>query len=97
MDLSARFGENLLRHRRRIGLSQEELCFRAELHRTEIGMLERGIRLPRLDTIIKVAGALEVEAGELFDGLDWTPGQSVVGAFSAPPLSRVPQRAGRED
>jgi hypothetical protein len=60
-------------------------------------MLERGIRLPRLDTIIKVAGGLEVHAGELFDGLDWTPGQSIVGAFSASPLTQVPQRRRRED
>lgn len=90
------FGRNVKRLRLRTGLSQEELSNRADLHRTEIGMLEHGIRLPRLDTIIKVAGGLEVHAGELFDGLDWTPGQSVGGAFSAPSLTQVPQRRGRE-
>jgi transcriptional regulator with XRE-family HTH domain len=95
--IAEHFGRNLKRLRLRVDLSQEELSHRADLHRTEIGMLERGIRLPRLDTIIKVAGALEVEAGELFEGLEWTPGRSVVGAFSAPPLTQVAQRRGRED
>ena len=95
--VAERFGRNVKRLRLRADLSQEQLSHRADLHRTEIGMLERGIRLPRLDTILKVAGALEIHAGELFDGLDWTPGQSIVGAFSAPPLSQAPQRRGRED
>ena len=41
-DLAYRFGKNLARCRRRAGFSQEELSFMASLHRTEIGMLERG-------------------------------------------------------
>jgi hypothetical protein len=40
-------------------------------------MLERGVRMPRLDTIVKVAGGLEIEAGVLFEGLEWTPGSSI--------------------
>jgi transcriptional regulator with XRE-family HTH domain len=91
------FGRNVKRLRLRADLSQEEFSNRADLHRTEIGMLEHGIRLPRLDTIIKVAGGLEVQTGELFDGLDWTPGRSVVGAFSAPSLTQVPRRREREE
>jgi transcriptional regulator with XRE-family HTH domain len=79
--LALRFGENLLIHRRRAGLSQEELSFRADLHRTEIGMLERGIRLPRLDTIIKVAGGIEITPGELLEGMEWRPGPYKQGSF----------------
>jgi len=65
VDLATRFGENLVRCRKRAGLSQEELGFRASLHRTEIGMLERGVRLARMDTLLKLAGAMEVKPEEL--------------------------------
>lgn len=81
VEIAERFGRNLARCRRRADLSQEELGFRSSLHRTEIGMLERGIRLPRIDTLVKLAGALEVPPGELLDGLDWAPGGPRLGQF----------------
>jgi len=43
------------------------------LHRTEIGQLERGIRIPRMDTVVKLAGALEVPPGDLMKGMAWKP------------------------
>ncbi len=42
------------------GLSQERLGSAAELHRTEVGLLERGARVPRIDTLVKVATALGI-------------------------------------
>lgn len=72
-EVASRFGTNLLRARKRAVLSQEEVGFRASLHRTEIGMLERGVRLPRIDTLVKLAGAVEVDPGELLDGIAWSP------------------------
>jgi transcriptional regulator with XRE-family HTH domain len=77
------FRANLRRIRKRAGMSQEEMGFLADLHRTEVGMLERGIRLPRIDTLIKLAGALEVEPGELLTGLRWVPSGPPSGAFRA--------------
>ncbi len=85
VDIAARFGENLARCRKKADLSQEELGVRASLHRTEISLLERGTRLPRIDTVIKVAGALEVPLEELIDGIDWSPGRTTVGSFSVKP------------
>jgi len=82
VDITTRFGENLVRCRKRAGLSQEDLGFRASLHRTEVGMLERGIRLPRIDTLIKLAGAIGVQPEELLDGLHWKPGGPPTGEFS---------------
>ncbi len=82
VNIAARFGENLARCRKRADLSQEELGVRASLHRTEISLLERGTRLPRIDTAIKVAGALEIPLDELIEGIDWSPGSTNVGSFS---------------
>jgi len=76
-----RFAANLVKARERAGLSQEELGFRASLHRTEVGMLERGHRVPRIDTLVKLAGALGVPPDNLLDGIDWTPGGTLVGRF----------------
>jgi transcriptional regulator with XRE-family HTH domain len=81
VDVAARFGENLILYRRRANLSQEELGFRASLHRTEIGQLERGVRLARIDTLIKLAGALSIPPGDLLKGIAWTPGGTRVGRF----------------
>jgi len=82
LDIAATFGQNLACLRRRADLSQEELAALASLHRTEVGMLERGIRLARVDTVVKLAGGLEEEPGNLFDGLLWLPGHDVAGRFA---------------
>lgn len=66
-------GGNLRRARRRAGYSQEQLAKLSSLHRTEIGLLENGRRLPRVDTLMRLAGSLEVGAEELLRGMEWTP------------------------
>jgi transcriptional regulator with XRE-family HTH domain len=81
VDIAARFGENLTIYRRRANLSQEELGFRASLHRTEIGQLEKGDRLPRIDTLVKLAGALSIPPGDLLKGMAWVAGGTKVGRF----------------
>jgi transcriptional regulator with XRE-family HTH domain len=81
MNVREQFASNLLYLRKRSGLSQEEVSFRASLHRTEVGMLERGVRLPRIDTLVKLAGALEVTPAELLDGISWRPAEIPSGRF----------------
>jgi transcriptional regulator with XRE-family HTH domain len=81
MDIRRQFGAKLRRTRERADLSQEEVGYRASIHRTEVGMVERGERLPRIDTLVKLAGALEVEPGELLDGIAWRPGEIRPGRF----------------
>lgn len=73
MEPRERFAVNLRRARRKQGISQEELGFRCELHRTEISLLERGGREPRLGTIVKLAGALDTTPAELCAGIHWLP------------------------
>jgi len=85
VNLATRFGENLVRCRKKAGLSQEELGFRASLHRTEIGMLERGVRLARIDTLLKLAGAMGAAPEELLEGLAWTPRDPSFGEFQVLP------------
>ncbi|HEX3174353.1 MAG TPA: helix-turn-helix transcriptional regulator [Solirubrobacterales bacterium] len=82
MDFASRFGENLARCRKRAGLSQEQLGLRASLHRTEIGLLERGERVPRIDTLVKIAGALQLPTSKLVDGIRWAPAETSGGEFS---------------
>ena len=81
MSIAKQFGANLLRARKQMGISQEETAVRASLHRTEIGLLERGERMPRIDTAIKLAGAVSASPADLFDGIEWTPGEVTVGRF----------------
>lgn len=81
VDIAARFGDNLARHRKRADLSQEELSLQASLHRTEISQLERGLRLPRIDTLVKLKSSLEVSADDLLAGLTWSPGDYRPGGF----------------
>lgn len=68
-----RFAANLRRARQAAGLSQEELGYRCDLHRTEVSLLERAGREPRLATIVKLAAVLETSPDELCAGVSWMP------------------------
>lgn len=69
MNAVEQFGRNLFMARRRLGLTQEQLANSAGLHRSEVGLLERGYREPRLTTILKLLEALGAESGTLFHRL----------------------------
>ena len=60
------FGENVRKYRRLLNISQEELAFKADLHRTYIGMIERAEKNITLVNIEKIANALEVKIEDLF-------------------------------
>jgi transcriptional regulator with XRE-family HTH domain len=63
------FGKNLAAARKRASLSQEELGFRAGVHRTEVSLIERGKREPRLETLLKLSRGLDVMPATLIDGM----------------------------
>lgn len=67
------FSRNLRRIRTQRDLSQEDLAHLAEMHRTEISVLERGRREPRLRTLVKLSAALETPLSELSAGIEWRP------------------------
>jgi len=73
MDQRDRFAANLRLARQQAGISQEELARRCELHRTEVSLLERGGREPRLGTMMKLCAALETTPSTLCAGIGWMP------------------------
>jgi transcriptional regulator with XRE-family HTH domain len=69
-EIRTQFAENLRTHREKSGLSQEALAEACELHRTEISLLERCKRSPRLETLVILARGLELSSpGELLKGI----------------------------
>lgn len=67
MDIRKRVGANLKRLRGEMGLSQEAFADEADLHRTYISGLERGVRNPTITVLEKIAKALKVKPGRLLD------------------------------
>lgn len=58
---------NVRRLRQAIGISQEELAARAQLHRTYISSIERRERNVSLENIFRIANALRVRAPALLE------------------------------
>lgn len=66
-EILKKFGDKVREIRKEKGLSQEELSFKADLHRTYIGMIERAEKNITLINIEKIANALEINIKDLFN------------------------------
>jgi len=64
-EILLKFGNKVRERRLKLGLSQEELAFRAGVHRTYIGMIERAEKNITLENIEKIAKALKVSLDDL--------------------------------
>lgn len=64
--IQKKFGERIRQLRLQKGMSQESLAFKANMHRTYMGGIERGERNPSLKNIEAIAKALGVSLKELF-------------------------------
>jgi transcriptional regulator with XRE-family HTH domain len=64
-DLRQAFAANLRRLRHAKGISQEGLAYAAEVNRSYLSKLEKGVSYPGLEIIAKLANALDIEAAEL--------------------------------
>jgi len=62
-----KFAQIIKDTREEMGISQEELAFIAGVHRTYIGMIERGEQNVTLLTIRRIADALGVSLSEVFE------------------------------
>jgi len=61
------FGRRVRRVREALTLTQLELATRARMQRTDVVKIERGQREPTVTTIVKLARALHVRPGQLFE------------------------------
>lgn len=64
-DILLKFGQKMQKVRQSKGITQEELAARLAMHRTYIGLIERGEGNPTIRTLYKIAKALKVPASEL--------------------------------
>lgn len=66
-DIKQRFGLAVRQRRLELGISQEDLAHRCQLHRTYIGDIERGERNVSLQNIEKILEALEIRISVFFE------------------------------
>lgn len=71
IEAGRRLGQSVVEAREKRDLTQAATAERAGLHRTEVSLIERGERVPRLDTIVRLAGALQMEPCALLVGMAW--------------------------
>ena len=65
--ISKKVGLKIKLLRNKMGISQEELGFRADISKTQIGLIERGESSPTIDTLYRIANALETTLIDLVD------------------------------
>ncbi|TFV29400.1 XRE family transcriptional regulator [Bradyrhizobium frederickii] len=64
------FGKLIAGLRQSVGLSQEELAERANIHRTYVSQIERGLKSPTLVTLLRLSSALETTPSKLMRQLE---------------------------
>ena len=75
MTIARELGERLRAYRTQRGWSQEEMAERADLHTTYIGQLERGEKNATIESISKVAAALDISLSKLFENISLAPSE----------------------
>jgi transcriptional regulator with XRE-family HTH domain len=72
---------NLRRAMAEKGVSVTEVAARADIYRTHLSLILRGERTVQLDTLVKLAGALEISPRDLLAGIEWVPDGKGGGEF----------------
>lgn len=65
-DIAVQLGKRIRELRTERQMSQEELSFKAKISPAHLGQIERGLKSPTIDTIAKIASALDVPVANLF-------------------------------
>jgi transcriptional regulator with XRE-family HTH domain len=92
-----RFGDTVRHHRLRLGISQEEMGWRGDLHRNDAGHFERAERMPKAAALLKVAAALEIPMRELLKGMRWRPTELTPGRYLLAEVEDQPPRTHRPE
>lgn len=69
MEPKIQVGQNIRANRKHVGITQEALAHKCDMHPVEIGRAERGLRDLRVSTVVKIAAGLEIPACELLRGV----------------------------
>lgn len=83
-----RFAANLRHIRAKRGMSQEDPGRLAKMHPTEMSVLERGLREPRLGTLVRLSTVLEAPLNEFFKRIEWVPVETAAGRICVTVLDR---------
>lgn len=67
----AMLGQLIRKHREAKDLSQEELSFEAEIHRTYVSQLERGLQSPTIEVLRRICSALDIKTSALLAELEF--------------------------
>lgn len=76
-DIAKIIGQRIRSYRTQKGLSQEKLAELAGCHPTYIGQLERGEKNATLESVEKIASAMDISLSELFDKLGKSGGNNI--------------------
>ena len=76
-DIAKIIGQRIRNYRTQKGLSQEKLAELAACHPTYIGQLERGEKNATLESVEKIASAMDISLSELFDKLGKSGGDNI--------------------
>ena len=76
-DIAKIIGQRIRNYRTQKGLSQEKLAELAGCHPTYIGQLERGEKNATLESVEKIASAMDISLSELFDKLGKSSGDNI--------------------
>lgn len=70
MEILQGLSMQLVKYRKQSGLSQEKLAELANIHRTYISQIERGLKSPTLETIFRICSALHVKPNQFIKDVE---------------------------
>jgi transcriptional regulator with XRE-family HTH domain len=96
-DAAAILGERLREQRLKLGLTLEDLASLSEMHWTSVGKIERGQVHPNVETLVRLATALNADPGVFVTGLDSSMYEKRVHGLTAADFIREREAARRSE